>query len=123
MFDKKILLVKPLGFSEGQIENILQKQLPSCLTVLNQLEASREINKIKYDLVLIEEIERGKGMDILKQVVNTWPGTPVIFVTNYGDVNTYLEVMNLGAYEHLTHPRDLDKLPGILNKIFLANKN
>jgi DNA-binding NtrC family response regulator len=39
-------------------------------------------------------------------------------ITAYGGVETYIESMNLGAFEYINKPVKVDELKSILNKIF-----
>jgi len=120
MVSKRVLLVKGLGFTEKYVEEIIQEH--SSLMVLDRFESSSELGgrDVKYDLILVEEGEGRKGIEVLKRVMDNWPDTPIIYVTPYSDVNNYLEVMNLGAYDYLTHPDELNRLPSLLNKVLFG---
>jgi DNA-binding NtrC family response regulator len=39
-------------------------------------------------------------------------------ITAYGGVESYLEAMNLGAYEYLHKPVRIDELRSVMKKIF-----
>jgi two-component system, response regulator, stage 0 sporulation protein F len=80
----------------------------------------QEVRRAKYDLVLIEEEGIGDiGIEILKQIKKSWPDTRVIFVTEYGDMYSYLKAMNLGAYDYLNQSVEWDRLPKIIDKALL----
>lgn len=117
MAEKKVLLIKETSITRKDIEKILQNRFSTSYTVLDQPRALQEIIGIGYDLVLIEEErEGGAGLQILKKIKKNWPHTQVIFVPEYGDEDSYLEAMNLGAYEYLNPMVEWDRLPAIINK-------
>jgi DNA-binding NtrC family response regulator len=39
-------------------------------------------------------------------------------ITAYGEVESYLEAMNLGAFEYINKPVRYDDLKKVINKIF-----
>jgi DNA-binding NtrC family response regulator len=39
-------------------------------------------------------------------------------ITAYGEVESYIEAMNLGAFEYINKPVKLEELNKIINKIF-----
>ncbi len=39
-------------------------------------------------------------------------------ITAYGGVESYLEAMNLGAFEYINKPVKLDELKSVMKKIF-----
>ena len=61
--------------------------------------------KIKPDLVLCDfRLEDMTGAEILLQIHEMHPGTPVIIITGYSDVKDAVEVMKIGAYDYVTKP-------------------
>ncbi|MBN1901009.1 response regulator [Candidatus Sumerlaeota bacterium] len=44
------------------------------------------------------------GMNLLSEVVASYPGVKVILITAFGEVEQYLEAMNVGAFEYLNKP-------------------
>ncbi len=58
------------------------------------------------------------GLAFLRELSRKFPSTSVIMITAYGGVESYLEAMNLGAYEYLHKPVRLDELRTIMNRIF-----
>ncbi len=58
------------------------------------------------------------GMTFLKELNRTHPSSNVIMVTAYGEVESYIEAMNLGAYEYINKPVKVDELKKIIGRIF-----
>ncbi len=58
------------------------------------------------------------GLAFLKELSRRFPSTNVIMITAYGGVESYLEAMNLGAFEYLHKPVRLNELRSVIKKIF-----
>ena len=58
------------------------------------------------------------GLAFLKELSRHFPSTNVIMITAYGGVESYLEAMNLGAFEYLHKPVRLNELRSVIRKIF-----
>ena len=44
------------------------------------------------------------GIEMMEEIRRTRIDTPVIFVTAYGEVESYMDLMNMGAFEYLNKP-------------------
>jgi len=58
------------------------------------------------------------GINFLKELNKSFPKSNVIMITAYGGVESYIEAMNLGAFEYINKPVKIDELKSILKKIF-----
>jgi DNA-binding NtrC family response regulator len=61
---------------------------------------------------------RMNGLVFLQEINRRYPSVHVIMITAYGEVESYLEAMSLGAYEYLHKPIKLDELKMVMNKLF-----
>jgi DNA-binding NtrC family response regulator len=57
------------------------------------------------------------GISFLRELNKNFPKTNVIMITAYGGVESYLEAMNLGAFEYINKPVKIDELKLILKKV------
>jgi len=57
------------------------------------------------------------GMTFLRELSQRYPGTAVILITAFGEVESYLEAMQLGAFEYLNKPIKVEELKAIMRKI------
>ena len=71
------------------------------------------------DLVITDINMPGmNGLIFLRALNSAYPQVKVIMITAYGGVESYLEAMNLGAFEYLNKPVKLEELKAVITKIF-----
>lgn len=66
------------------------------------------------------------GIGLLREVNRLHPETAIIMVTAYGEVETYIDAMNLGAFEYLHKPVRIEELKLAISKVLVkggAQKN
>ncbi|MBW2452764.1 MAG: response regulator [Deltaproteobacteria bacterium] len=80
---------------------------------LNYL-ADHQVNLVISDINMPDM----NGLSFLRELSQRFPNINVIMITAYGGVESYLEAMNLGAFEYLHKPVRLDELRSIMRKIF-----
>ena len=86
-------------------------------TAPNVSEALELLRIEGADLILTDQKMPGlSGLDLLRRVRERAPQTPVVLMTAFGDVQTYLEAMNLGAFEYLNKPVRLHDLYAVVRK-------
>jgi len=69
------------------------------------------------ELVFLDlKMPKTQGMTVLKNLGKTLFELPVILMTAYGTSRTVIEAMQLGAYDYLTKPFDLEALVNITQK-------
>lgn len=69
------------------------------------------------DLVFLDlKMPKTQGMNVLKTLGKTLFELPVIVMTAYGTSRTAIEAMQLGAYDYLTKPFDLEDLVNVAQK-------
>jgi len=72
-----------------------------------------------YDVIILDiNMPDMDGLVFLREISRKFPSTNVIMITAYGGVESYLEAMNLGAYEYLHKPVRLEELRSVMKKIF-----
>ncbi len=58
------------------------------------------------------------GKEVLKQVKQTSPDTPVVIITAFGSIDSAVEAIKLGAFHYLTKPVNNDALLHTINNAF-----
>ena len=61
------------------------------------------------------------GIAFLREVNKSFPGSNVIMITAYGGVESYIEAINLGAFEYINKPVRIEELKSIMGKIFSSS--
>jgi len=68
----------------------------------------------RIDLVITDERMPGiNGMELISALRQVLPSVPVIMMTAYGSINTYLQALSLGAFEYVNKPvgkRELQRI-------------
>ena len=77
----------------------------------NSCEAAELLRSGSFDLVICDlRMPDCDGLNLLQSIRTVGNETPVIILTAYGEVDTYLEAMNAGATEYLNKPIRSDEL-------------
>jgi DNA-binding NtrC family response regulator len=125
MTDKiSILVVDDEKDSRSGIAHFLKKSSYDVVTAEDGKEAWEFFKANHHDLVLTDMRMPGiSGIDLLKRVKTIAPRTKVIIITAYGEVESYLEAMNHGAFEYLNKPIKIKELIKLINKAASQNKS
>lgn len=87
--------------------------------VANGFEALEFLDQNSVDLVITDiNMPEMNGLVFLRELNRSYPTINVIMVTAYGGVESYLEAMNLGAFEYLNKPVRLEELKAVMERIF-----
>src|SRR5450432_1777740 len=74
-------------------------------------EAIRNFEGKEFDLVVTDiRMPDGSGMEVMRSVRESSPGTAVILLTAYGSVPNAVSAMRDGALDYLTKPISFDQL-------------
>lgn len=90
--------------------------------VSNGYEALDYLDRHPIDLVITDiNMPEMNGLVFLRELNRSYPSINVIMVTAYGGVESYLEAMNLGAFEYLNKPVRFEELKAVMERIFNRN--
>jgi len=71
-----------------------------------------------FDLVITDLVMPGKsGMDVLRCALNTNPSCTVLLLTGFGSVREATEAMELGAFDFVTKPMQIDQFRNTLRRL------
>lgn len=94
-----------------QLARYLGKHGYEVLTAADGEEGLRELQKNTVDLLLLDvRLPKVSGLEVLEEIRKTDPDLPVIMLTAYGDVQTAVAAMKLGASDYLIKGFDLMEL-------------
>jgi len=123
MAQEKILLVD----DELRILELLSVALEDegygILLANNGKEALTQLKKEQPQVVLLDiRMPDIDGVQVLRQIRETYKTTSVIMITAYGAMETVLEATKLGAYDYLTKPLDLERVKVLIRRALEAQK-
>jgi two-component system, NtrC family, nitrogen regulation response regulator GlnG len=89
------------------------------ITASSADEGLEKVQSVKPDLIVLDvDLAGQSGLDLFRQIQKVDPRTPVIFITGHGTTATAIEAMQLGAYEYLLKPLELDQLLDLADRAF-----
>ncbi len=116
---KRILVVDDEENTRIGLTKLLTQEGFEVMCAANGNEALDCLDQKRVSLVISDiNMPNMNGLTFLRELSRKFPSTNVIMITAYGGVESYLEAMNLGAYEYLHKPVKLDELRSIMKKIF-----
>jgi two-component system, NtrC family, response regulator AtoC len=79
---------------------------------------------VQADIVLLDlKLPDMSGLEVLQKIKNLAPGTGVIMITAYGEIECAVQAMKLKADNFLLKPVDLDVLENVVVKLFETYQN
>ena len=118
-----ILVVDDEENAREGLSKILTKEGYSVETAANGKEAIDSIKRTSYDLVITDmRMPLMDGFEVLRELKKLDEGIGVIMITAYGEIESYLEAMNMGAYEYINKPVRVNELKRVITKILDARK-
>lgn len=74
-------------------------------------EAFKKVRNTSPDLIFLDiTMPEMSGLEVMEALKNEGIKIPVIVITGYGTMQTAIRAIQLGAYEYLTKPLDVDKV-------------
>jgi DNA-binding NtrC family response regulator len=115
---KKIHIVDDEEIARLGLSKLLLQEGYEVDSVANGSEALQYLSQQRVNLVISDiNMPEMNGLVFLRELNRQYPSTHVIMITAYGGVESYLEAMNLGAFEYIHKPIKLDELKMVMNKI------
>ncbi len=119
--EKRILVVEDEDNTRHALTKLLTREGYCVDGVANGYEALCYLRKQSVNLIVTDiKMPKMDGITFLKELNKNFPKSNVIMITAYGGVDSYLEAMNLGAFEYINKPIQIDELKIIMEKILDA---
>lgn len=116
---KRILVVDDEENARIALSKILTREGYDVASAGNGYEALNYLRDKEVELVITDiNMPEMNGMAFLRELNRSHPSSHVIMITAYGEVESYIEAMNLGAFEYINKPVKVDELNKIISKIF-----
>ncbi|MFQ5706387.1 MAG: response regulator [bacterium] len=118
---KKIMVVD----DEPNIRDLLYKFFSregyQCFVAKDAEEATAILKSKKPDIVFLDiKLPGIGGVDILKMTKQYDQDVSVVMISGHADENTAKETLQLGAFEYICKPIDLERIREILAQIEIA---
>ena len=93
------------------LQRILSTEKFVVTATSNPCEAAELLRSGNFDLIICDlRMPDCDGLNLLQAIRGSGNEIPVIILTAYGEVDTYLDAMNAGATEYLNKPIKSDEL-------------
>jgi len=84
----------------------------------NGREALEAVTSSKPDIILLDiMMPEMNGIEVLKRIKKIDINARIIMITAFGDVESYLDSMELGAYEYINKPFETDELLEMIDRV------
>jgi len=118
---KRILIVEDEENTRQALARLLVREGFLVDSVSNGCEALTYLRRQSVNLIVTDmKMPQMDGMTFLRELNKNFPRSNVIMITAYGGVESYLEAMNLGAFEYINKPVQIEELKIIMRKILEA---
>jgi DNA-binding NtrC family response regulator len=116
---KRILVVDDEENARIALSKILAREGYEVASAGNGYEALNYLRGKEVELIITDiNMPEMNGMSFMRELSRSHPESNVIMVTAYGEVESYIEAMNLGVFEYINKPVKIDELKKIIRKIF-----
>lgn len=116
---KRILVVDDEENARIALSKILAREGYDVASAGNGLEALNYLRSRDVELIITDiNMPEMNGMSFLRELNRSHPQSNVIMITAYGEVESYIEAMSLGAFEYINKPVKIDELKKVIGKIF-----
>ena len=111
MADLRLLLVDDeVDFLEPMAARLARRHI-SCTTVQSGEEALKILSKERFNCAVVDvKMPEMDGLELLRRMRRDHPDVAVILLTGHASVELGVQGMELGAFEYLMKPVELDEL-------------
>lgn len=112
-----VLIVEDETILAEAIALYLERHAYTAVVAASGEEGLRYIEAQSPDVVLLDiNLPGMNGLEVLRRMRETTPGTVVVMMTAHGTVTTAVAAMKQGAFDYLSKPVDLDELRVVVDK-------
>ncbi|HUU00813.1 MAG TPA: sigma-54 dependent transcriptional regulator [Myxococcota bacterium] len=84
---------------------------------VNMAGAIEALQRAAPDLLITDlKMKGGSGIELLKHVKQNFPGVEVIVITAFASNETAIEALNLGAYDYVIKPFEVDEMKVVVHR-------
>ncbi|HUZ78792.1 MAG TPA: sigma-54 dependent transcriptional regulator [Chloroflexota bacterium] len=116
---KRILVADDDSAIRDLIQAILSQDGYEVSQAANGEQVEKRLAEESPDLMLIDvRLPDANGLDLLRQLNESHPHVGAILMTAYGSANTAIQAMQLGAFDYVTKPFELDDVLMAIRRYF-----
>lgn len=119
----KILIVDDNKNMQIILKNLLEDEGYEIISSVTGKGGLKLFKEQSPNLILLDiRLPEMNGIDILQQITKIDSDIPIIMITAYGDVETAVETMKLGAFDYITKPFVNEELKMVIRKALDTNE-
>jgi CheY-like chemotaxis protein len=113
----KILVVDDSPQISKALSDLLSASGYAVRTAPSAERALQILESAKFDLIITDLKMTGMtGIDLAKQVLQKWPGLPVVILTGFGDMDSVINALRLGVADYLKKPFSIDEVMSVVER-------
>ncbi|MGH8073382.1 MAG: sigma-54-dependent transcriptional regulator, partial [Lysobacter sp.] len=94
-----------------------------CDTASSLADARNHLSRNQYDLCLTDmRLPDGSGIDLIAEITQLHPNTPVAMITAFGNVEAAVEALKAGAFDFVAKPVELAVLRDLVRHALELNE-
>jgi two-component system, NtrC family, response regulator len=106
---------------EASIRRLIDLEISSenrvVTTAANAREGMAKLRRRRYDVAVLDiKLPDANGLELMAQFQEVIPELEIVLVTGFGDIDSAVEAMRMGAYDYITKPFNLDRLELVIEK-------
>ncbi len=99
------------------LELTLLRMNVDTISAANLADARAALANRDFQLCLADmRLPDGDGIDLVREIHEKYPGTPVAMITAHGNMETAIEALKAGAFDFVSKPVDLPVLRNLVSK-------
>jgi two-component system response regulator GlrR len=119
----RILLVDNDPESRRRVKKLLEEQGYRVDCAESGEQALRLLTKDSFDLAISEtRLPDISGSDLMKKTQSISTATEVIFLTAHGEWKSYIDLMNMGAFDYVNKPSNSDAILDLVRQALEGNQ-
>lgn len=114
---QRVLIVDDERNMRWALRKTLTKDIYEVYEAEDGEQAIEQYKKIEPHLILLDiKMPKKSGLQVLKEIKSKNKKIPIIMITAYGDVESALHAMKIGAIDYITKPFDIEELKLLIKK-------
>lgn len=107
----KILVIDDERSIRNTLKDILEYEKYSVDLAEDGMKGIEKVKGNSFDVILCDIKMPGMdGIEVLEQLVQLSPDTPVVMISGHGNIDTAVESIKKGAFDYIEKPLDLNRL-------------